>query len=212
MVKELKVLIDKLNKNCTYLVLRNWDTIYDEESYLSGSDDIDVLCDNKKAFIELTRAIPVHKNGRSDNYLIPCGSSYVHFDIRWVGDGYYPKKWEKKMLDNRIMSELGFYVLSNQDYGYSIAYHALLQKRELSEKYDRILNDFFGGYYNDSINARKDSYLGKLYLFLKDNSYGISYPHDPGVRLNVVNIRGPYRWVRFRLLLRQYYQFIKAYL
>ncbi len=49
MQSELKELFGKLNQNCNYLVLRNWDNIFDNNLniYGNGHEDIDILAQIK---------------------------------------------------------------------------------------------------------------------------------------------------------------------
>lgn len=73
----------------------------------------------------------------------------IALDIRTVGDGYYDKKWQKHMMKNRRLHPIGFYTMCSEDYTFSLIYHAIYQKNELSDEYLRRLrvmwSELFGG-------------------------------------------------------------------
>ena len=53
----IRELFDFLNDNCEYLVLRNWDELFNESIYSNGHEDIDVLCRDIKVFKSLTKTL-----------------------------------------------------------------------------------------------------------------------------------------------------------
>lgn len=188
MISSLEDLFNALNNNCLYIILRNWDNVFDEEIYCSGHEDIDILCDDKEAFFNLTNAYSVHRNRCRDNYIVPCGKTLVRFDVRWVGDGYYPVEWEKQLLKRRVLKQNGIYVPCPEDYFYSLAYHAFFQKRKLSDEYQFKLQNLYksiGG--KESIN--KGSLFTVLNQYMDENGYFVSIPCDPAVQLNWLNIK-----------------------
>ena len=181
-------IFDCLNENCSYIVLRNWDNIFDENIYGLSHEDIDILCDDLESFVTLTGAVKLHTNCNRDNYIISCGQHEIRFDIRWIGDGYYPAEWERQMLCNRILIDLGIYIPSLEDYFYSLAYHALFQKQFLSDEYLNKLQFVYENLYNDNVKPNKDFILDKLKLFLRTKQFLVDIPNDPAVFLNWRNV------------------------
>lgn len=175
---------DFLNKNCCYLVLRNWDNLLDDSIYGKGHEDIDILCDSLESFIKLTKANRVHKENKRDNYIVTFGNSVIRIDARWVGDGYYPIEMEKRLLADRRVNKQNIFIPNEEGYYYSLLYHALVQKRELSDEYSFKLNDVRKKILNTSINGCYDDFLNDLGAYLRANGLAVEYPRDPGVVIN----------------------------
>ena len=201
---------DFLHTNCCYLVLRNWDNLLDDSIYGKGHEDIDILCDSLESFIKLTKANRVHKENKRDNYIVTFGNSVIRIDARWVGDGYYPIEMEKRLLADRRVNKQNIFIPNEEDYYYSLLYHALVQKRELSDEYSAKLNDVRKKILNTSINGCYDDYLKDLGAYLRENGLAVEYPRDPGVVINEkvikslpVNKRFPRALLRDLFVLKQ---------
>lgn len=205
---ELRQIFDKLNDGCPYIVLRNWENVLNDEAYINTEEDIDILCQNKEYVINLLGASRIHKNKKRDNFYVPVGSKRVRLDIRWIGDGYYPQNWEIKMLENRQMSNDGFYIPNSEDHLFSLLYHALLQKPHLSEKYYRITNGLYHNF-KQGHDMSEQELLSLLYRYLQSNSYKLTIPHDPGVLLNPNNILPPFTTLKRRVVLLRYCSYFK---
>lgn len=176
-------IFDVLNNHCNYTVLRNWECLQNESIYVSGHEDIDILCDSLEQFISATNAKRIHKENRRNNYIITCNNSIVRFDVRWVGDGYYPIEMEKSILSHK-KRESYFYIPSDIDYFYSLAYHAFFQKPKLTEDYWIKLNKAYNQLNNDNNTLSEESLLDELFYYLGKNNISVEYPSDPGVFLN----------------------------
>lgn len=206
----MKDLFELLNNNCRYVVLRNWDDIFNENIYGSGHEDIDILCDNQDSFIEATGAYRVHKNKYRDNFIVPCGELKIRFDVRWVGDGYYPTSWEKAILERRRKNSLGIFVPSEVDYFYSLAYHALIQKKILSTEYLQKLQEEYKIIFPNQPEIDECSILEMLGDFLKNEGLQVSIPLDPAVNLNWYNIKSlGFQRDWLRMLNRKKYYLLK---
>lgn len=173
----IKDLFQLLNSRCCYLVLRNWDNIFDENIYGNSHEDIDILCDDLDSFVQLTNAKRIHQRTDRDNFIVEVGELKVRFDVRYVGDDYYPTEWQKIMLQRR-KQQGDLYVMSEEDYYYSLAYHALLQKPNLSLEYKEKLSSLFREDLSD------EKLLTTLKAFLRENRFVIGVPKDPGVYVN----------------------------
>ena len=186
----LEKLFKKLNKNCTYLVMRNWDNIFDEDIYSNGHEDIDILCNSLIDFVSLTGAKRVHKEKKRDNYIVYVDNLSIRFDVRWVGDGYYPEEWEKRMLERRELNEQSIYVMSKEDYFFSLSYHALLQKPKLSNEYLFKINEVYNRIEGKEMEITEKDILYFLNKYLREFNFRVEVPNDPGVFQNRNNICG----------------------
>jgi hypothetical protein len=188
-VCNLRDFFDYLNSHLNYLILRNWDNIFDEKIYGSGHEDIDILCDDIDEFVRLTNSIRIHSEPYRDNYNVCIGHTKIRLDIRHIGDGYYPRQWERRMLQNRVLTESNIYIMDKEDYFYSLIYHALLQKSvcslEYFEKISKMQCDFMSA--SNRVD-NEEGYLRILKAFLNRNVYVVETPADPGVFLNWHNI------------------------
>lgn len=206
--RDIRDLFNLLNKNCIYVVLRNWDDVFDESIYGTTHEDIDILCDDLEKFIKITGAYRVHKNKYRDNFIVPCGNLSIRFDVRWLGDGYYPKEMEEAILHKRLLNESDMYTPCPEDYFFSLAYHALLQKNKLSEEYLLKLNNIYSKITNDITVHEEGAFLKMLKDYLEEHKFRVTTPSDPAVYLNWANIHKlPYNNSFYREIRRYLYRF-----
>lgn len=129
-----------LNHLVPYVVLRNFEEL--PASHVVGDhDDIDLLVSNYREAIRILNARPLlglvpRWGGR---FHVTVAGRPILFDIRFVGDGYFDRRWQCEVLQRRRLSENGIYVPNNRDYFETLAYHALAHKRELSTDYSHRL-------------------------------------------------------------------------
>lgn len=169
-------------KKITYAVLRNYDNILEDEIYQNGHGDVDLLCENGYSLAAAIKAYPhkFHiKKGKADgvHYYIYVNENYVSLDLRYVGDGYYCEKWQKDMLERRCLFN-GFYVLSAQDYFYSLIYHAVFQKEKFSDEYRNRLSKMAKDLGLELKRCDEIEFVELLELFMKENDYHYLYSKD----------------------------------
>lgn len=189
MKDDLRTFFDYLNDNISYIILRNWDGVFDEGVYGAGHEDIDILCDDLNMFISLTGATRIHQEHNRDNFVVQIGTMKVRFDVRWVGDGYYPSPMEENLLNRRMFTSQSIYIPNEEDYYYSLAYHALFQKPSLSKEYLLKLNEVRSHCIGTSTDCSESEILYDLQQYLQTNNWNVEYPCDPGVYINHNNIR-----------------------
>lgn len=165
-----------------YAVLRNYDRMLEDEIYMDGHGDIDLICEEGFGTAEVLKAYPHPghiKNRAADgvHYYIFVNDNYVSLDLRSVGDNYYSENWQKDMLDRRIMKD-GFYVLSDQDYFYSLIYHAIFQKEKLTEEYRNRLSKMAESLVIKTNESTERDFIGLLEEFMRKNNYHYLYPKD----------------------------------
>ena len=94
--------------------------------------DIDVLVDNyAQACAVLTGAVCPRRNVAMQGVYVQ--ESY--FDLRVIGDHYYPDEWAWQMLRRRRRGADGVYYLHDEDQYYALLYHAVVHKGEIGEGY-----------------------------------------------------------------------------
>ncbi len=160
-----------------------------------GAEDYDILCDN---FFVVKRALGgVAYKTHSSKLFQNVGMAYdeggykvanhvsidgrkVPFDIRYVGDGYYPTSWQRRMLERRVF-ENGAYVCAPEDEYFGKAYHALFHKIELPKKY----LDYFGSRLHVTNAAElRTKLLQVTREYLDEKSYVITRPKDFTIPFN----------------------------
>ena len=166
-----------LNEKVAYLVLRNYEDFLDG-GFSTIHPDIDILCLDSKEFIQIAES--VNRTGNINDLIhqqVMIADELVSIDVRHVGDGYYDETWEKKMLSNRKLKNDFCYVLDDQDYFYSLLYHALIQKKKISNDYEQRLEKM-ASELSIKTTFRPVS-LETLQLYMRDNNYFFTYPENP---------------------------------
>jgi len=123
-----------LNSTICYVVLRNFECLPDEY-HIEGHGDIDLLVADYDEARRLMNARPVRRQRYRVLNEVSIAEQKVLFDLRYVGDNYYDKCWERDVLKGRTLSPRGFYRPNDKDYFYTLLYHALLQKPTVSDDY-----------------------------------------------------------------------------
>lgn len=182
--KDLKSLFEKLNEECNYLILRNYENMDKEEFFCDSHEDIDILCDDCNQFIKTAKATRMY--GEDIHLYVVVDEKKIYVDLRCVGDNYYDAVWQKDMLKARtlVTTNLGsWYVMSDEDYYYSLTYHAFLQKEEVSPDYYPKLQNLA-----EKIGIKiseTNTHIANLISFMKEKQYYFPYPCDTDVPLNV---------------------------
>ncbi|MCD8097564.1 MAG: hypothetical protein LUE31_05925 [Lachnospiraceae bacterium] len=159
--ESLEALFTELNESCNYLVLRNFEHLF-EDGFLSEHPDIDFLCDAPRKFIEASASVPRGNSKELFSRKILVAGEEIPVDLRIPGDGYYDEPWESAMLAGRRRLENGVYVMDETEYYYSLIYHALIQKRTLSEEYRarlQAMGEKLGVSGDEPLLAQLESYM-----------------------------------------------------
>lgn len=173
-----------VNYSSDWVVLRNHE--YLPNNFWGNDKDIDLMCDNLKKFASASNAIK-RKGGISAYETIVEGKK-VLLDIRYVGDNYYDSVWEVEMLNRKMFKGGHVPILRDDDYFFSLLYHAKLQKKEVKDVYIPRLIKLGKQIGLDDITEEmilKDKDSAKILNgFLNEKGYYFSKPHDTGVYLN----------------------------
>lgn len=165
---EIRSLFSKINEDCSYIVLRNFEGFFDD-ILLPGHEDIDFLCGSSKDRDKIIKAFQaVTRAGYDDgyHYFWDYNGIKITLDLRIVGDGYYDKKWQKNMLKSRKYDDRGFFVPDDENYYYSLIYHALYQKEAFPEDYFQKLKLL-----KPTSNSSASDYENDLIDFMVKNDY-----------------------------------------
>ena len=186
---DIQSFIDALNHSgVAYLVLRNYENMLSPELYMDGHGDIDLLCADSRLLAEKVGAKTYTHKVREVcddgvHYYVLIAGQQVSLDLRFVGDGYYCKKWQQEMLDRRVLKD-GFYVMSEQDYLYSLIHHAILQKRSFSNEYRSRLTEMCNRLHVIMKDDSAQSFIQLLESYMAEHGYTYVYPRDTFVPLN----------------------------
>lgn len=166
---ELFHMIDKVSK---YVILRNINTVTNNDSTLHG--DVDLLVSNYSTAATVLAGKKKFKGQNRVLFSVNVEGKERLIDLRYVSDGYYCKEWEEHIIANREMLNCGIYVPSCEDFQYSILYHALVQKPIIFDDYKNILSKYFK-------KQDRQSLMDFLDKFMKKNNYDYSIPKDRSV-------------------------------
>lgn len=174
----IQSLFSWLNQREKYLVLRNYEELFDME-VPDAHSDIDVLCEDADSFISSAGAVPRTKNKKDKvHQKVLIGDKFISLDVRFIGDGYYDKNWETEMLNRRILIDNFCYAMDKENYFYSLIYHAIIQKPSIAPDYIVRLKQLS---IDLGISADNESdYLAVLQEYMRRKNYFFTYPDYPG--------------------------------
>ena len=182
--KSLDQLFYVMNETLDYVVLRNFEELPDQ-NYSNEHFDIDLLVRDLDQAIYITNAIKIHKHKDRTAYKIKVDGKDIYFDFRFVSDNYYDESWQNQILENRIISNKGFYRPTDEDYFFSLIYHVLIHKLAIKEDYHGKIKSIFNKlstYKEERCNF--DHYFNLLEKFIYENRYQYTRPNDPSVFLD----------------------------
>lgn len=182
--KTVKEMFYVLNNCIDYAVLRNYETL-PEEIYTNEHNDIDLICDSYENAAYILNAEKVFPEEYRIHYKVKVEDKIAFFDLRYIGDNYYYYNLEKALLENRIYNSKGFYTVSEEEYFYTLLYHAILHKTTFSEDYKNKLNKM-----RPNLDFNDDEKLIQIlnnWLFKK--GYSITIPIDKSVLFNKENAK-----------------------
>lgn len=179
----IKEVVELLNKsNVPYLILRNYENLLNDEIYVSGHEDIDLLCEKSEDIVRVLNAEQSDYHKKSivkdrTHYYIYIADKKVDLDLRHCGDGYYCELWERDMLRSRVLHN-GFYVPNKVDYFYSLVYHAVLQKKVLTEEYKGRLWIMSEDLQISLGTKEEQTFIKELENFMSNRGYTFTYTSD----------------------------------
>ena len=171
--KDVKEMFYALN-NCTnYALLRNYENL-PEEIYVNEHNDIDLICESKENCAYVLNAQKVFNEEYRVHYVTNVGDKKAYFDLRFIGDNYYCKKLEEKILKTRVFNIKGFYTIDDSLYFYTLLYHALLHKKNFADDYKKRLINMNKEPISEQ--STQDELIKILEKWLITNDYTIEVP------------------------------------
>lgn len=178
-----------LNLTTSYVVLRNAEATAITAAKVDG--DIDVLCENLEDFIAISNARRL--GGNINLYHICIDGKNILFDVRFVGDMYFDPRWQKQILDRRVLNVDNIYIPRIDDYFFSHLYHAFLHKPFMYKKYfsrlDMLAKSIgLDNLYNLLANNEVVKVAHIIEGYLLANGFRITIPVDEQADLNIKNV------------------------
>ena len=178
-ILNLKNIFYKLDN---YVLLRGFYNLHKKIPLLKNSDDIDLLLSNKDDIVKIY-----------GSNIISINNEKVKFNIRYIGDNYYDKKWQKNMIKSRIKHHF-FYIMDETNNYYATLYHSLIHKGNIHNKYldlyetyekkNNLKSDILSRYYQLLYFMIKNGYE-----FVRANDKGVGYYFKNKYKLNIFIIR-----------------------
>lgn len=179
--KSVKDMFYALNNCCNYAILRNYESL-PNEIYEQDHNDIDIICDSLDDVKYILNAEPTFEEEYRVQYKTKVEDIEVYFDLRHIGDNYYCKEMEKKILEERIYNENGFYTLNLENYFYTLLYHALIQKLDFHEDYKKKLINM--NVEKIELDTSLENYTQILKKWMLKNEFMMVKPNDESVIFN----------------------------
>lgn len=168
-----------LNNTVDWLVLRNYKYLPNE--FWGNDDDVDMLCSDILKFIDVSFA--VKRSPGISGYKIKINNRWVSFDIRFLGDKYYPDNWQIHMLSNRVLFNNMVPIMNKEDLFFSLLYHFICHKHEVKKEYLDVINSLGKELSNNNklfkdINSLKVKGFKILNKYMADHGYFYEKPFD----------------------------------
>ena len=177
------------NTRCNWIVLRNFEFL--PENFFENDKDVDVLCDNLSEFVETMQL--TKRSWGIAAYETYINNRKVPFDVRVIGDGYYDKLWQYKMLENKLLTDRSVPRMNDSDYFFSLIYHSTLQKENIKAEYKHRLLNLAQTLGMDEILRRTTEDESHLIRILSDfmisNHYAYTRPLDENVFNNKKHVK-----------------------
>ena len=176
-----------LNNTTNYVVLRNYECL-PKEFTTKEHGDIDILAAEYLNTMLLLNAIPATATPNRVHCYNIVNQQKVFWDIRHIGDNYYHKAWQEDMLSSKVLNNNNIYVLNDENYFYSLIYHAVIHKKKIASDYYTkvacLLKRIFPNTTSDKEKFPFDNYYQMLRSFMADKHYIFTRPKDQTVYYN----------------------------
>ena len=177
-----------MNNSMNYVILRNFENLPEKIKFGKHSD-LDILCENRDVAKLILNSVSTTKNPKRVQEKVYVGDDYINVDVRYLGDNYYDEKWEKNILETREYSNKGFYIQNTVNYIYTLIYHAIIQKRSISEDYIDRISDLCEELDIEKIDLKNEyKSLDCLKKYMEKHDYIFVEPIDPSVTYNYFKV------------------------
>ena len=188
------------SKKLKYVILRNQKT---------EKEDIDILVNDYFLFKRIAdchsyksknlnfisnSGDPLEDGGFKVANYIKIKNKVIKLDVRYIGDGYFDTKWQKKILDSRTFYQ-GYYIPNRENLTYTLLYHIAYHKGQIDKKYIIFLKKI---HKLKTIEFKEIMIIVNEYLKLK--KYKITRPFDLTIpityQLNEFSIKNEFQLVK----------------
>lgn len=192
--ESISALFSVLNNTVEYVVLRNFECL-PHYYHMESHGDIDILTGDYLNTRLVANATPVFPDTHRVYHTVTIAGENVPFDFRYVGDHYYDIRWQKRMLESRILMEGGFFVPDAENHFYSLLYHAAVHKPDIGTDYSKRLRDMavvLGIHLDGTCFFNDPSRLRSFLLdYMSRQGYWFTKPADNSVFFNKAVAFGP---------------------
>tara|TARA_Y100000590_G_C15598260_1_gene968951 strand:- start:114 stop:1241 length:1128 start_codon:yes stop_codon:yes gene_type:complete len=170
----LEELFTALNNTFEYAVLRNFHDLPTKILF----KDIDMIA------IESNIAYLIDHNIDEDNtnfnsVEIKIKNKIIKFHLQYPDDIFYDSKWVKDVLKRRILHKNRFYIPNIEDHFFTLLYHIIFHKKQISSRYKRQLYELAKELKFDQINENILEDYHNLKPFLKEYMQKMNYSEIP---------------------------------
>jgi hypothetical protein len=175
---------------CTdYLVLRNYEEILKLKNSLYS--DIDLLVSDVFQVQLILNAVPAFPENFRVHYKNMVNGREIFWDLRSPADGYMDFNWAIELRNSRTQIPIdklnaNVYGLVNLDYYYSLAYHVLIHKQEVSKCYFSKLSNLIGRYRSFNLNST-EVLINDVAQYMADRNFYVTKPLDSSIFFNEDN-------------------------
>ncbi len=182
-VNSIGDLFDALNATQNYVVLRNYEQLKD--GLMEDHPDIDLLTDDLSSLVRVLGAKKRFNDLNSVQYHLAINGKDVSLDVRNIGDGYYCDHWQRRILLTRTFRD-NFYIPDDTEAFFTLLYHALLHKKQLSDDYLQRIHNFALALKLDGFKNQwtERDLLTYLLQYMDSKNYQLVEPKDLGVFWN----------------------------
>jgi predicted Ser/Thr protein kinase len=186
----LKEIFYVLNNTTNYFVMRNHE-ILPEKFASDKHGDIDIQVTDFEDTILIMNADRLSKDPNRVRCSTRIKDEIALWDAQYTSDNYYCQEWQTYLMDNRILNDKSIYVLGDTDYFYTLIYHAVVHKKNISDDYYTMLrtlmktadvniheSEF------DETNDDFDVYIKHLMNYMDRKGYNFTKPDDNYVYFN----------------------------
>ena len=122
-----------LNGTINYVILRNFEN-FSNDFISEFHNDIDILTDGDV----MLPYICMINGSTPPKGIMPhviINQNTLPIDWKRPGDNFYDKRWYLDILKRKVLHSGGFYTPSEEDYLYTLLYHAIFHKKFISPEY-----------------------------------------------------------------------------
>lgn len=174
--------IEMNRMNTRYVVMRNQECLL-QKKFLETHEDIDFLCEDIEEFLKVSGCVPRLRMNDDVHSKILLNGIEVPIDIRTIGDGYYDDEWEKEILKSREMFGTLCYIPNEENLFFSLIYHAIIQKKELSNEYEQKIKKM-----RNIERITRQALLCILEDFMRMKNYKYTFPDNPFGCINFTDV------------------------